>query len=228
MATYVQKCRNTNTFDSDSTGSHVGIGTIFSGVISIRASRIQPPSQTSNSRNNYNKQQTEHHKIGNIMARVKQTIRRHTAGKVVGKTLATKSPAARKAAAPGGGRKETAPGGIKKPHRYRPGTVALREIRRYQKGTELLMRKAPFQRLVKEIAQDFAKSPKRMQATAVQALQEADEAFGVTCFEDSNLCAIHAKRVTVMPKDLQLVAKIKGFGTVPIKGGASMPNASLH
>uniref|UniRef100_A0A452SML5 Core Histone H2A/H2B/H3 domain-containing protein n=1 Tax=Ursus americanus TaxID=9643 RepID=A0A452SML5_URSAM len=96
-----------------------------------------------------------------------------------------------------------ATGGVKKPHRYRPGTVALREIRRYQKSTELLIRKLPFQRLVREIAQDF-KTDLRFQSSAVMALQEACEAYLVGLFEDTNLCAIHAKRVTIMPKDIQL------------------------
>src|ERR1700677_3239076 len=79
------------------------------------------------------------------MARTKQTARKSTGGKAPRKQLATK--AARKSA--------PSTGGIKKPHRFRPGTVALREIRRYQKSTELLIRKLPFQRLVREIAQDF-------------------------------------------------------------------------
>ncbi|EDW44967.1 GM16917 [Drosophila sechellia] len=101
------------------------------------------------------------------------------------------------------------PGGVKKPHRYRPGTVALREIRRYQKSTELLIRKLPFQRLVREIAQDF-KTDLRFQSSAVMALQEASEAYLVGLFEDTNLCAIHAKRVTIMPKDIQLARRIRG------------------
>merc|ERR1712182_105029 len=96
----------------------------------------------------------------------------------------------------------TAAGGVKKPHRYRPGTVALREIRKCQKSTELLIRKLPFQRLVREIAQDF-KTDLRFQSSAVMALQEASEAYLVGLFEDTNLCAIHAKRVTIMPKDIQ-------------------------
>jgi histone H3 len=96
----------------------------------------------------------------------------------------------------------------KKPHRYRPGTVELREIRRYQKSTELLLRKLPFQRLVCEIAQDF-KSDQRFQSSAVAALQEASEAYLVGLFEDTNRCAIHAKRVTIMPKDIQLARRIR-------------------
>uniref|UniRef100_A0A8C9PZC5 Core Histone H2A/H2B/H3 domain-containing protein n=1 Tax=Spermophilus dauricus TaxID=99837 RepID=A0A8C9PZC5_SPEDA len=103
-----------------------------------------------------------------------------------------------------------ATGGVKKPHRYRPGTVALREIRRYQKSTELLIRKLPFQRLVREIAQDF-KTDLRFQSSAVMALQEACEAYLVGLFEDTNLCAIHAKRVTIMPKDIQLLGFLFHF-----------------
>ena len=102
-------------------------------------------------------------------------------------------------------------GGVKKPNRYRPGVVALREIRKYQKGTELLMRKLPFQRLVREIAIDIMKLPDiRFQSTAILAIQEASEAYLIGLFEDTNLCAIHAKRVTIMPKDLQLARRIRG------------------
>ncbi len=103
-------------------------------------------------------------------------------------------------------------GGLKKPHRYKPGTVALREIRRYQKSTDLLIRRAPFQRLVREIAQDF-KSDIRFQQSAVEALQEAAESYLVGLFEDTNLCTIHARRVTIMPKDMQLSRKIRGERT---------------
>ncbi|KAG2109478.1 histone H3.2-like protein [Suillus cothurnatus] len=91
----------------------------------------------------------------------------------------------------------------------RPGTVALREIRRYQKSTELLIRKLPFQRLVREIAQDF-KTDLRFQSSAVLALQEASEAYLVSLFEDTNLAAIHAKRVTIQPKDLALARRLRG------------------
>ena len=132
------------------------------------------------------------------MARTKQTARRSTGGKAPRKQLATK------------GAHKTAPvaGGVKKPHRYRPGTVALREIRRYQKSTELLIRKEPFARLVREIAQDF-KNDLRFQTTAMLANQEAAEAYLVGLFEDTNICAIHAKRVTIMPKDIQLARRIR-------------------
>ena len=130
--------------------------------------------------------------------------------------------------------------------------MALREIRRYQKSTDLLIRKLPFQRLVREIAQDFKNdlsahtthtshnthnhltaaptsssfdvfssavrylSPvaddilRRFQGTAISALQEASESYLVSLFEDTNLCAIHAKRVTIMPKDIQLARRIRG------------------
>jgi histone H3 len=133
------------------------------------------------------------------MARTKQTARKSTGGKAPRKQLATK--AARKSA--------PATGGVKKPHRYRPGTVALREIRRYQKSTELLIRKLPFQRLVREVAQDY-KTDLRFQGSAVLALQESAEAYLVGLFEDTNLAAIHAKRVTIMPKDIQLARRIRG------------------
>ena len=98
----------------------------------------------------------------------------------------------------------------KKPHRYHPGTVALREIRRYQKSTELLIRKLPFQRLVREIAQDLGKINIRFQSGAIMALQEASEAYLVGLLEDSNLCTVHAKQVTIMPKDIQLARRIQG------------------
>ncbi|XP_041038231.1 histone H3-like [Carcharodon carcharias] len=146
------------------------------------------------------------------MARTKQTARKSTGGKAPRKQLATK--AARKSA--------PATGGVKKPHRYRPGTVALREIRRYQKSTELLIRKLPFQRLVREIAQDF-KTDLRFQSSAVMALQEASEAYLVGLFEDTNLCAIHAKRVTIMPKDIQLARRIRAEGCMIILDEESVP-----
>jgi histone H3 len=104
-------------------------------------------------------------------------------------------------------RKRSPPG--KKPHRYRPGTRALMEIRRYQKSTELLIRKLPFQRLVREITLDF-KDNIRFQQSAMMALQEAAEAYLVGLFEDTNLCAIHTRRVTIMPKDMQLTRRLRG------------------
>jgi histone H3 len=134
------------------------------------------------------------------MARTKQTARKSTGGKaprgaikaaarvVAGRRVVMSAPAL---------------SGVKRPHRYRPGTVALREIRRFQKSTELLLRRRPFARLVREVAQDF-KSNLRFNPDALLALQEATESFMVGLFEDSNRCAIHGKRVTLMPKDIQL------------------------
>lgn len=133
------------------------------------------------------------------MARTKQTARKSTGGKAPRKQLATK--AARKSA--------PASGGVKKPHRYRPGTVALREIRKLQKSGALIIRKLPFQRLVRDIAKDF-RADLRFQSSSVMALQEASEAHLVRLLEDTNLCAIHGKRVTIMPKDLRLARRIRG------------------
>jgi len=130
------------------------------------------------------------------MARTKQTARKSTGGKVPRKHIALK--AARKPV-----------GGVIKPHRYRPGAIALREIRKYQASTALLIRKLPFQRLVREIGQDCL-ADLRFQSGAVLALQEAAEAYMVGLFEDTNLCAIHAKRVTIMPRDVQLARRIRG------------------
>ncbi|KAI0005021.1 histone-fold-containing protein [Russula compacta] len=105
-----------------------------------------------------------------------------------------------------------------KKRRYRPGTVALREIRRYQRSTDLLLRKLPFARVVREIALDmitdaggeYGDAGLRWQSSAILALQEASEAFLVHLFEDANLCAIHAKRVTVMTRDIHLARRIRG------------------
>ena len=132
------------------------------------------------------------------MARTKQTARMSTGGKAPRKALASKA-----------ARKSAPATGVKKPHRFRPGTVALREIRKYQKSTELLIRKLPFQRLVREVAQEF-KQDLRFQSHAIMALQEASEAYLTSLFEDTNLCAIHAKRVTIFPKDIQLARRIRG------------------
>ena len=89
------------------------------------------------------------------------------------------------------------------------GTVALRDIRHFQQSTALLIRKLPFQRLVREITQDF-KTDLRFQSVAILCLQEAAEAYLVGLFEDTNLCAIHTRQVTIMPKDIQLARRIQG------------------
>jgi histone H3 len=134
-----------------------------------------------------------------LSARTKQTARKETGGKAPRKQIA--SSAAKKTSA--------AQGGIKKPHRFLPGTVALREIRRYQKSTELLIRKLPFQRLVREIAQDFSSDGGwRFSSEAVVYLQYTAEAYLITVLEDANLAAIHAKRTTVFPKDLSLALRV--------------------
>lgn len=137
-----------------------------------------------------------------------KTVVSKTAGKTVPVTSGAKTTGGKKTRAKAAKAPRAVASGVKKPHRFRPGTVALREIRRYQKSTELLIRKLPFQRLVREIAQDF-KTDLRFQASAVAALQEASEAFLVGVFEDTNLCAIHAKRVTIMPKDMQLARRLQ-------------------
>ena len=141
------------------------------------------------------------------MARTKQTARKATGDAARKKaSKAAKSPAhtARKAA--------ESSGGVKKPHRFRPGTVALREIRRYQKTTELLLRKQPFQRLVREITQDYQRPGDNLRWTsdALLAMQEASEAYLVGLFEDANLCAIHARRVTIFQKDIGLARRLRG------------------
>ena len=97
----------------------------------------------------------------------------------------------------------------RKARRYRPGSVALREIRKYQKTTNLLIRKLPFQRLVRELAANF-KGDLRFQSTALYAHHEASESFLIGLMEHTNLAAIHAKRVTIMPKDMKLALRIGG------------------
>ena len=103
-------------------------------------------------------------------------------------------------------------GRLVKPHRYRAGTAALKDIRHFQKTTALLIRRLPFQRLVREIAQDF-KTDLRFQSVAILCLQEATEAHLIGLLEDSNLCAIHARRVTIMPRDIKLARRIRGERT---------------
>ena len=109
--------------------------------------------------------------------------------------------------------KKTAPadGGVKerKKMKFKPGTVALREIKRYQKSTDLLLPRAPFQRLVRDICRDID-SDLRFQAQALMALQESAEAYLTGVFEDANLCSIHAQRVTLMKKDMELARRIRG------------------
>ena len=138
------------------------------------------------------------------MARTKQTASRSTGGVV---------PRQKSHKAPRRGSGKSLAFGVKRPHRrFKAGTVALREIKRYQKSTELLLRKAPFQRLVRSIVTQFTVDGDtlRMQPTALACLQEAAEAYLTALFEDSNICALHAKRVTVMHRDMQLARRIRG------------------
>ena len=97
--------------------------------------------------------------------------------------------------------------------------VALREIRKYKKSTECLIKRSPFQKLIREISQEYRVCPDgpgtpsiqvRFQSTAIAALQEAAENFIVGLFEDINLLAVHVKRVTVMPRDIRLALRIRG------------------
>jgi histone H3 len=128
------------------------------------------------------------------MARVKETARAK-------KGLGSKKSKAPKAAG--------ATTGTKRAHRWRPGTVALREIRKFQKSTELLVQRAPFQRLVRELAA-AQKEGLRFQSSAVQAIQEATESYVISLLADTNLCAIHTRRVTIQPKDVQLALRLRG------------------
>ena len=137
--------------------------------------------------------------------------RQKIAGKKVKKNSKTSVATGSKASKVEKAKKKTAPaeGGMKKDHRWRPGTVALREIKRYQKATTLLLAKAPFQRFVRAICEGID-GQLRFQSQALLALQEAAESYLTGLFEDSNLCAIHANRVTVMKKDLSLARRIRG------------------
>ena len=164
------------------------------------------------------------------MARVKQAARKTSGSKAPCFTLLNKlarlqAQQQREAAAPPPCRqlvRQLGPrGGVKKPHRYRPGTVALREIRRFQKSTDLLIRKALFQRLVREITEELFKNKElRFQSLSVLALQEASEAYLIRMFEDTNLAALHAKRVTIMPRDILLARRLRGeIFTKPDKEG---------
>ena len=130
-------------------------------------------------------------------------LKQKVAGKAPQKQLPTKSLKKKS-----GGKGNTFTGAIKKPHKYCPGIVALQQIKRYQKSTELLCRKLCVARQVWEVTHNF-KVDLHFQATALLAIQEAMEAWLVRLMEDMNLCAIHAKHVTIQPRDLSLVRKIR-------------------
>ncbi|XP_074601145.1 histone H3.3-like [Brevipalpus obovatus] len=145
------------------------------------------------------------------MARVKQQPKVQKARKSTGqwgKNLSIKLATKR---GKGKDLKKTAGSGVKKrQRRYRPGTLALREIRRLQKLTDQLIPRRPFFRLVKEISSDLQSEDLKFQSAALGALQEAAEAYMIRLFEDTQLCAIHAKRVTIMVRDVQLALRIRG------------------
>ena len=118
------------------------------------------------------------------MARTKHTVRKAMDGAAMRTVQSSKNIAVKAPRKP--------PCQMQRKRRFRSGTVALREIQRYQKSTDLLIRRAPFQRVVNEIVRSFRKDL-RIQAAAIKGLQEAAEAYLVSLFEDSNLCAIHAR-----------------------------------
>ncbi|EAN78895.1 histone H3 variant [Trypanosoma equiperdum] len=97
----------------------------------------------------------------------------------------------------------------KRHHRWRPGTVALREIRRLQSSTDFLIQRAPFRRFLREVVSNL-KDSYRMSAACVDAIQEATETYITSVFMDANLCTLHANRVTLFPKDIQLALKLRG------------------
>lgn len=136
----------------------------------------------------------------NSASRARRSMGSQGAGASQGDLLSVSQPSSGSVASQG--KKE-------KKFRFRPGTRAIMEIKKYQKGTDLLIRKGPFQRLVREISDEMHLGL-RFQSNALLALQEASEAYMITLFEDCNLCALHAKRVTIMPKDMALTRRIRG------------------
>jgi histone H3 len=132
------------------------------------------------------------------MACTKQTAHRSTGGKAPRKKLAIMA-----------ARLMYIGGGVKRPCHYHPGTIALREIRKFKKSTDLLIRKLPFQRLVREICQGLGKDLK-FQSTTILALQEVSKAYLINLFQWTNLAPIHAKWVTSMINDMQLARRIRG------------------
>ena len=163
------------------------------------------------------------------MARTKHTARK-SIGKAPGKTPGKARPSMTK----GRRSKFSTTRTHGKSFKYRPGTVALREIRKFQMSTHLLIPRLPFQRLVREIAQEF-KSDVRFQGAAILALQEAAEAYVVQLFENANLCAIHAQRVTAMKPDIDLARRIhegasyryqQSGGSLPVLPPSYPPNPS--
>ena len=138
------------------------------------------------------------------MPRVKQTARKTQGLPTKRRRLLTMLP--RKRAPP--------TGGVKKPHRYRPGTVALREIRRYQTTTDTLIPKRSFQLLVQEVVQNECRirgiECKRIQSMALLGLQTACEQYVIELFSQTQIAAIHGKRITIQPKDMSIVLQFRG------------------
>jgi histone H3 len=145
------------------------------------------------------------------MARTKPTARKSTGGKAPMIAIAYSNPATPHKQLPSKAARKSAPstGGVKRSGHFRPGSVALREIRRYNKSTQLQIRKLPFQRLVRQIGKDF-KLDFDFQTDAIMALQDVSEAFLTSLFQDSGISADLAKRVTIMPKDIQLARRMRG------------------
>ena len=151
-------------------------------------------------------------KAKNVAAKVSKTKKVSTKKSAVKKVSSASKKINKKTAPAKAGVKKASQSqkdGEKKKHRFKPGTVALREIKKYQKSTEMLLAKAPFHRLVRSIAQGVD-GELRFQSQALVALQESAEAYLTGIFEDANLCAIHATRVTVMKKDMELAKRIRG------------------
>jgi histone H3 len=142
------------------------------------------------------------------MARTKQAVHSPHGGKSARKMLRAKAAEVDEKHAA----KKKAPhiSGVKRSQKYRPGTIALREIRKYQKSTDFLIKKRPFHRLIKEILQDKHNAKFRVQKSMLDALQTAAEAYLVDLMNDTNMCALHAKRVTIQAHDMRLARRLRG------------------
>jgi histone H3/H4 len=156
------------------------------------------------------------------MARIKSTPRKEANNSTSSSAQQSTKPRAKKAArkpklstttsTPTTAQQQVpAEGKVKRKYKYRPGTKALREVRRYQRTTDPCIPLAPIARLVKELTQEmYPTKTINFQANAIQAIRQSAEAHIVTLMEDANLCAIHAKRITITPKDILLARRIRG------------------
>ena len=142
--------------------------------------------------------------VSSVPLHSKMARTKHTARKTVSATKAPRKTIARKAVRKTSGTSQ----GVMKTRRSKQGTVASREIKKYQKSTELLIRKLPFSKLVRDLVQSYNKNDVRFQGLAIQTLQEASENYLIDLFVDTQLCAEHAKRVTIMDKDMQLAIRV--------------------